>query len=280
MSPRLKRQIEKEQQEQINERLYALLKRQHAKLTEAQAELDALTYSIAHDLRAPVRALSAFVEIMNEEHAHEISEEGRSHLEVIARSAAQTDRMLQDLLKLSQVTRCNLSFSNVDMTKLARSVIEELKEKYHDQALVFDLNDLPSCWADAELMRQVWRSLVDNAIKFASSRAIGRIEIGGSEDPSTATFFVRDNGQGLDMRYSSRLFKPFQRLHKRKDDDGNGIGLALAQRIIRRHNGKIWIESALGEGTCAHFSISKLSSESEDDGVFLQEIEAALGSLE
>ncbi|MCX8032145.1 MAG: ATP-binding protein [Thermoleophilia bacterium] len=234
-------------------------------LQAANRELEAFTYSVSHDLRAPLRHLSGYSQLLLERHAEELSETARHYLEAIADSATRMGRLINGLLQLSRATRGEIRFVEVDMNRLVSDTLEILREKMEAREIRWHVAQLPAATGDPVLIGQVWANLLDNALKYTRSRAVAEIEIGAEESDSETTYFVRDNGLGFDMRYLDQLFMPFHRLHPDENFEGTGIGLATVSRIVARHGGRVWAEGKPNEGATFYFSLPKQKQEPKKD---------------
>ena len=225
-------------------------------LQQANLSLQAFAYSVSHDLRAPLRALSGFSEALVEEYSAELGEVGRDYAERIQRASERMGLLIDDLLHLSVLARAELHIEPVDLSGLARSVAEELQQREPRRTVTFEIADGEWAQADARLIRTVLENLLGNAWKFTSRRADARIEFGGAPaDPGWRTFYVRDNGVGFDPAYKERLFRPFERLHSATDFPGSGIGLASVARIVERHGGRVSAHSDPNQGTTFSFAL-------------------------
>lgn len=230
--------------------------RSNVQLQEANHEMRAFSYSVAHDLRAPLRAISGFAQVLVEDHAEELPAAGRQVLSRITANAGKMDRLIDDLLALSKVSVQSLHTGKVEMTELVRSVYQEVLETQTGRQVECEIKPLPAAVGDPSLLRQVWYNLIGNALKFTRDRERTHIEIGGNvAGPEFATYFIRDNGAGFDMRYADKLFGAFQRLHHPADFEGTGIGLALVHRIVHRHGGTIWAEGEENKGAFFAFTL-------------------------
>jgi signal transduction histidine kinase len=224
-----------------------------AELEEANKDLESFSYSVSHDLRAPLRAVDGYTRILDEDHAARLDDEGRRLLAVVLGRTAQMGRLIDDLLAFSRLGRKPMSVSAVDMEALAREVIDELRGEYANGEVV--IGGLPPARGDRSLLKQVWSNLIGNAFKYSAKRPQPRIEIGSGQDARETTYWVRDNGTGFDMRYVAKLFGVFQRLHREDEFPGTGVGLAIVQRILTRHGGRVWAESKMGEGALFRFAL-------------------------
>ena len=234
--------------------------RTNEQLKEANSEMRAFSYSVAHDLRAPLRAINGFAQVLTEDHAPALDAEARQALERITTNASKMDRLIDDLLTLSKVSRQSLHTGKVEMNELVHGVYREIMEGQGDRRVECEIAPLPPAVGDSSLLQQVWVNLIGNALKFTRGRDKVRIEIGGNvAGPEFATYFIRDNGAGFDMRYVDKLFGAFQRLHRPTDFEGTGIGLALVHRIIHRHGGTIWAEGEEDKGAFFAFTLPEWS---------------------
>jgi len=227
------------------------------RLREANQNLEAFSYSVSHDLRAPLRAIDGFSRLLVEEHASEISEEGRRLLGVVRQNTVRMGQLIDDLLMFSRVGRKELARAPLDMRRQARAAFDELAADANGRSIDFHLGDLPPAVGDAPMLHQVLSNLIGNAIKYTAGRNPAVIEVTGRADAVESEYTVRDNGVGFDMRYAGRLFGVFQRLHSAAEFEGTGVGLALVQRIVARHGGRAWGEGKVGEGACFRFTLPR-----------------------
>ncbi|OLC03431.1 MAG: hypothetical protein AUH45_05965 [Gemmatimonadetes bacterium 13_1_40CM_69_22] len=232
-------------------------KRVEQELARSNAELEKFSYSVSHDLRAPLRAIDGFARALHEDHGSNLNADGQRLLGVIRDSAQRMGQLIDALLNFSRVGRQPLVTTSVDLTALAESVVDELRRTANGVAVEVTLHPLPTVAGDATLLRLVLANLLGNAFKFSRNRSHPRVEIGARREGSEVTCYVKDNGAGFDMRFKDKLFGVFQRLHHVEEFEGTGIGLALAQRIIDRHGGRIWAEGKLNEGATFSFSLPK-----------------------
>jgi PAS domain S-box-containing protein len=239
----------------FNEGLEARVRERTAELEAANRELEAFSYSVSHDLRAPLRAIDGFSRIVLEGHAAVLPAEGQRHLRVVRDNVRQMGRLIDDLLALSRVGRQDLGRRPTRPADLARQVVEELGAEQTGQRVEVVVGDLPPCEADPGLLKLVFTNLLSNALKFTRGREAARIEVGASERNGEPVYFVRDNGVGFDMRHAAKLFGVFQRLHRAEEYEGTGVGLATVQRIVERHGGRVWAEAALDQGATFHFTL-------------------------
>jgi PAS domain S-box-containing protein len=230
-------------------------------LEAANKELEAFAYSVSHDLRAPLRAVDGFSKFVLEEYENKLGSEGKRLLKLIRSNTQKMDQLITDLLALSRVTRSELNFSRIDMTQMAISMSEESATPDVTDKISLTVDPLPEANADPTSMRQVWINLIVNAIKFSSKEKKPLIKICGRTENGFNVYYVKDNGVGFNPKYTHKLFGVFQRLHKSDDFEGTGVGLAIVQRIIHRHGGKVWAEGEEGKGATFWFSLPVKSSE-------------------
>lgn len=224
-----------------------------AGLAAANKELDAFSYSVSHDLRSPIRAIDGFAQILEEDYGGRLDDEGRRVVAVIRSSARRMAQLIDDLLAFSRLGRKEPAKQPLDMDSLVGEVVRDLAVE--KPAAKIDVQALPPAEADRSLLRQVWANLVANALKYSGKRDAPRIEIGGRLEPGERVYWVRDNGVGFDMRYAGKLFGVFQRLHAAEEFPGTGVGLAVVQRVVARHGGRVWAEGWPGKGACFYFSL-------------------------
>ncbi len=236
-------------------RLNAELGRRATDLELANAELEAFSYSVSHDLRAPLRTIDGFSRILIEEYSAALHQEAQRYLTLVRQGAQQMGRLIDDLLVFSRMGRQALRREPVDTTALVRSVVEELERDGAGRSIAFRVTALPPCVADPALLHQVWMNLLDNAVKFTAAREAADIEVGSSRKNGEIVYYVKDNGAGFDMTYAGKLFGIFQRLHSAKEFPGTGVGLAIVQRIVSRHGGRIWAEAVVDRGATFYFTL-------------------------
>ncbi len=224
-------------------------------LEAANKDLESFSYSVSHDLRAPLRAINGFSRILTEDQGDKLDAEGRRVLRVVCDEASRMGHLIDDLLQFSRLGRKPLQKSDTDMTALARTIYEELRAQTPERTVDFVLDPLPAAPADPALLRQVWINLLDNALKFTRHREHAEIALSGSVQAGQAIYSVADNGAGFDMRYAGKLFGVFQRLHALEEFEGTGVGLALVQQVVRRHGGRVWAEGAVDGGATFSFSL-------------------------
>jgi len=245
----------------LNTALEHRVQERTAELEAANKELEAFSYSVSHDLRAPLRHIEGFVEILTTTTASNLDPAAHKCLDTIAGSARQMGHLIDDLLAFSRTGRAELKKSHLDLTILVQGVIRDLEPETQDRNVEWVIRDLPAVPADPALLRQVVLNLISNALKYTRTRKLARIEIGCTRNNSEIIIFVRDNGVGFDIRYVHKLFGVFQRLHRAADFEGTGVGLANVRRIIHRHGGRTWAEGKVDKGATFYFSLPKVDKE-------------------
>ena len=240
---------------ELNEELEKRVQERTAQLEAANKELEAFSYSVSHDLRTPLISIQAFSRILSEKYANHLDAKGQKFLSAIQKSTKQMDQLINDLLALSRMKRQEFKASNIDIGSLARSVFDELKSINQGRKLKLVINSTPKGMGDPSMMHQVLVNLLSNAIKFTRKRDMAQIEIGGFRNDGENTYYVKDNGVGFDMADIDKLFGVFQRLHSADEYEGTGVGLAIVQRIITRHGGRVWAEGKLDEGAVFYFTL-------------------------
>jgi PAS domain S-box-containing protein len=225
-------------------------------LTQTNQELERFSYSVSHDLRAPLRAINGYAQALWDDHADKLDDEGKRLLAVIRDSAKLGGQLIDGLLNFSRVGRQALARGPVDLTALAERVVAELRQTQGSVAVDVVISPLPPAHGDAALLRHVFVNVIGNAFKFSAKRAHPKVEIGAEQNGSEVAYYVKDNGVGFDMQYAGKLFGVFQRLHRPDEFEGTGVGLALAQRIIQRHGGRIWAEGKVNEGATFYFTLT------------------------
>jgi len=241
----------------LNEELDRRVKQRTAQLDAANKELEAFSYSVAHDLRGPLQQLSGFVELLQQREAEFLHEERASYLDHINKSVWGMSRLIDDLLDFSRAERVDLQKDVVSLEELVNEVRHNLRHLTDGREIVWKLGHLPPVYVDRAILRVAIVNLLSNAIKFSRDRTPAEIEIGAEVQDGAVVAFVRDNGVGFDMQQADKLFGVFQRLHPKHEFEGNGIGLANVQRIIQRHGGRVWAESCIGSGATIWFSLPR-----------------------
>ena len=226
-------------------------------LVAANGELKTFSYSVSHDLKAPLRAIDGYAGKLEEELDERSNPEARRLLDVMRQRTQHMGHLIDDLLTFSRLGRAELRITDVDMHKLAQTTFAELAAAHAERAIEFTVGDLPTVRADFDLIGQVWANLLDNAIKFTSQREMARIEVGYREETDRHVFFVQDNGAGFDMDHMDKLFGVFQRLHSEDEFPGTGVGLANVKRIVERHGGDAWAEGEVDRGATIFFRLHR-----------------------
>jgi signal transduction histidine kinase len=247
------RELEREVVER--KRAEEVLKNYSAQLEAANKELEAFSYSVSHDLRAPLRSINGFSQALLEEYRDRMDEQGRDYLKRVKAASKRMADLIDDILELSRVTRSEMRKEPVDLSALANGTASSLKETDPERKAEFVISPNLTVRGDVRLLRVVIENLLGNAWKFTAKRDPARIEVGISEADGKRHYYVRDNGAGFDMAFSGKLFGVFQRLHSEREFQGTGIGLATVQRIIQRHGGRIWAEGEVGKGAVFYFTI-------------------------
>jgi PAS domain S-box-containing protein len=240
---------------QLNADLEHRVSERTAELEAANQELEAFSYSVSHDLRAPLRTVDGFSQILLDDYGPELPVEAGEHLKAIRGGARRMNTLIDDLLRFARFSRLPLEKGAVDTEQLVRDTLAELSAAHSGREPEIHLGELPNCTGDLALLKQVWVNLLSNAFKYSNDRAQAVVEIGALRQGSTTAYFVRDNGTGFDMRYAGKLFGVFQRLHRQDEFEGTGVGLAIVQRIVKRHGGRIWADAAIDRGATFYFTL-------------------------
>ncbi len=262
---RFKEELEREQAETAA--LEAAIKTERALRANEERfrkELEEFSYSVSHDLRAPLRAINGFSHILLKDHAAELAPEGLKYLELVRDNARQMGRLIDDLLNFSRLSSQGVLRDQVLPATLVREVLAELAFDRGERSVEVVVGDLLPCRADAVLVKQLFVNLLSNAFKFTRQRTVAHIEIGCSQTVGEVVYFVKDDGAGFDMRYADKLFGVFQRLHRAEDFEGTGVGLAIVQRIVQRHDGRVWADSAVGQGATFFFTLASAHIDPQD----------------
>jgi light-regulated signal transduction histidine kinase (bacteriophytochrome) len=230
--------------------------RRTALLEEANRELESFSYSVSHDLRAPLRAIDGFARMLLKKHGHEFDEDSLRKFNIIRSSSQQMGQLIDDLLEFSRLGRKHMSVTALDMEAIAREVWKELQAGNPERNMSLAINGLPAAYGDKALIKQVYANLLANAVKFTRHRDRASIETGSFQERNERVYYVKDNGVGFDMAYRDKLFQIFQRLHKTEEFEGTGIGLANVQRIINKHGGRVWAEGKPDQGATFYFTLS------------------------
>ncbi len=241
-------------------KLNAILQEHSYNLENANKELEAFTYSVSHDLRAPLRAINGFSQILLEESGEKLDFEGKQLIEKVIRNAGRMRQLIDDLLRLSKTSRQELHYTLIDMKALFNSMLEEIRQQFPDKTIKCTINSMPAIPGDLALLKQVITNLLSNAVKFSSKQKTTEINAGYRDGGSEHIFFIKDNGTGFDIQFASELFGVFRRLNNAGDYEGTGVGLALVKRIIDKHGGRVWADSEPAKGATFYFSlpVSKL----------------------
>jgi light-regulated signal transduction histidine kinase (bacteriophytochrome) len=239
------------------EHLEELVAARTAALQAANTDLEAFSYSVSHDLRAPLRAIAGYAHILIEDCAQALGQEGQRMLEVISHQTGRMGQLIDDLLAFSRMGRQPMQTTDIDMDALAQEAFHEQSALNPKRAVEFKLSPLPPARGDRAMLRVVLNNLLSNAIKYTRGRASPQIEIGSAAPGALNVYIVKDNGVGFDMQHAGKLFGVFQRLHSSEEFEGTGVGLALVQQIIRRHGGQVWAEAKPNEGATFFFSLPR-----------------------
>ena len=242
---------------QLNEELEQRVQKRTSQLEAANQELESFSYSVSHDLRAPLRAIDGFSRILLKDYADRLDAEGQRLLDIIRTNTQNMGQLIDDLLAFSRLGRREVKLVNVDMGKLVQNVAGELQGTLEDRTVHWDLKPLPAARADLALIRQVWVNLLGNALKFTRPREAAIIEVGCRSEADEEVYYIKDNGVGFDMQYAAKLFGVFQRLHRYEEFEGTGVGLALVQRIVQHHGGHVWAEGQVNGGATFSFSLPR-----------------------
>ncbi|CAG1012570.1 two-component system, OmpR family, phosphate regulon sensor histidine kinase PhoR [Burkholderiales bacterium] len=233
------------------------LEMRNTNLAAVNKELESFAYSISHDLRAPLRGIDGFTYLLYTEYGEKLDAQGKAYLDRARAAAQRMGALIDDILELSRISRHNMQRSKVDLSQIARDVIEELKHSAPQRQVETRIEDACFAFGDPQLLRLMLQNLLENAWKYTGREVAPKIEFGRERGEDGEVFFVRDNGVGFDMAYADRLFSPFQRLHKPEEFAGSGIGLATVARIVHNHGGDVWAESAPGQGTTLRFTLAE-----------------------
>ncbi|MBA3901095.1 MAG: GHKL domain-containing protein, partial [Bacteroidetes bacterium] len=230
------------------------LRAKNEELTLANRDLESFTYSVSHDLRAPLRAINTYSSFLNEDNYEQLDEQGKKYVNNIRVNSQKTEALILDLLRFSRVSQRGLNYAAIDMNKMVNELVDNVKRDYQ-KPLKIEIEKLPEIYADAALIRQLMENLISNAFKYSNKTENPEIQIGVINQQAGKVFFVKDNGIGFDMKYYDKIFQVFQRVHSEADYDGTGVGMAIAKRIVEKHGGEIWAEGKVHEGAIFYFSI-------------------------
>jgi PAS domain S-box-containing protein len=245
------------ERKQAQEQIRSLNLGLEQKVKERTKELEAFTYSVSHDLRAPLRSVYGYARILDEDYGTNLDEEGKRVINVIVNNAKRMGQLIDDLLDFSRMGRKELMKASFNMNDLVIAIVNELRAEENGREIKIAIQQLESSRADLSMIRQVWVNLISNALKYSRRVKDAAIEIGGYQTPEETCYYVKDNGAGFDMQYSPKLFEVFQRLHRPEEFEGTGVGLALVKRIIERHGGRVWAEAKLDHGATFYFTLPR-----------------------
>lgn len=233
------------------------VKERTRELQIANKELESFSYSVSHDLRAPLRAITGYLNILKEDYSSALDNDGKNLIENVINNAQKMNVLIDSLLQFSRMERKELGKKLVPMKQIAEEVFSNVREQEGNHPIEFTIEDLPDIEADEMLIKQVWTNYISNAIKYSQYSSVSKIHIDYKENKDNVEYFIKDNGVGFDMQYSSKLFGVFQRLHTHDQFAGIGIGLSIVQRIVLKHGGKVWAEAKPNEGATFYFSLPK-----------------------
>jgi light-regulated signal transduction histidine kinase (bacteriophytochrome) len=236
----------------LNDDLFA----RNEKLESVNQELESFIYSVSHDLRAPLRHISGFADLMEKDIADKLDEKGKQHFSRIHEGIHKMSSLIDDLLKLSKISTQEIHRRELNLSEIVASIVAVLREAHPGRSIEIDIKEGLTSLADRGLIEIVFSNLLGNAWKFTAKTEKARIEFGTVEQDGEFIYYVRDNGAGFDQKYAGRMFWPFQRLHSNEEFEGSGVGLAIVDRIIRSHGGKVWAEGTLGKGATIYFSLA------------------------
>jgi PAS domain S-box-containing protein len=239
----------------MNEELERRVSERTAELEAANKELEAFSYSVSHDLRAPLRAIDGFSRILQEDYVAHLPPMAQEYFQLVRSNAQQMGQLVDDLLAFSRLSRQPLARRPVDQNLLVRQCLDEVRAEADGRRIEFGVAPLPAAEGDPALLKQVWINLLANALKYTRRRSVARIEVGSQDQGAETIYFVRDNGVGFDMRYSDKLFGVFQRMHRAEEYEGTGVGLAIVQRIVHRHGGRVWADAEVERGATFSFTL-------------------------
>lgn len=257
---------QKQAEEEIkgfNLNLEEKVRKRTVQLDSVNKELEAFSYSVSHDLRAPLRAIDGFSRILLEDHSSKLDQEGQRLLNVIRENTTKMGQLISNLLTLSRMGRAKLAFEQVCLQELAQNLIEEIKLTPQNRNISLQMKEVPPALGDKSMLRQVLQNLLTNAVKFTRHKEEAIIEVGGRYEGNFNTYYIKDNGVGFDMKYVDKLFGVFQRLHSENEFEGTGVGLATVQRIVHKHGGQVWAEGQLNRGATFYFTLPSIEGHHE-----------------
>jgi light-regulated signal transduction histidine kinase (bacteriophytochrome) len=260
----------------LNNELEHRVLQRTAELEAANQELEAFTYSVSHDLRAPLRHIGGFSKLLMEEHGPKLDSEAQHYLQRIEEGTHRMGQLVDELLNLARVGRHAISLQVTGLDSILQEVVTILKSEYEGREVKWQIGTLPFVECDPTLLKQVFQNLLSNALKFTRPRSQAVIEVGYSEHNGVPTIMVRDNGVGFSMKYADKLFGVFQRLHRAEDFEGTGVGLATVQRIVQKHGGCIWAEAELEKGAAFYFTLGNGAANGTDSGRGQKEVGAKI----
>ncbi len=239
----------------LNAELEQRVRERTVQLETANKELEAFSYSVSHDLRAPLRGIDGWSQALLEDYHDQLDEQGQQYIDRVRSETQRMGHLIDDMLRLSRLTRAEMIKGHVDLSALAQAIVERLKRDDPHRQVDFNIQAGVTAEGDSHLLEAVLANLLGNAFKFSAKRADARIEFGETELEGQRVFFVRDNGAGFDMAYAQKLFGAFQRMHKASEFPGTGVGLATVQRVIHRHGGRVWAEAEVARGATFYFTL-------------------------
>jgi light-regulated signal transduction histidine kinase (bacteriophytochrome) len=241
----------------LNEELEQRVAERTAQLEAANKELEAFSYSVSHDLRAPLRAIDGYSRMLVEDYENSLDANGRRICGVVCDETRKMGQLIDELLAFSRLSRLEMQSAAINMRELVNSVFRELTSPEDRERICLQVESLPQANGDPQLIHQVWMNLLSNALKFSSQRERASIQVEGRMEDNEVLYSVKDNGAGFDMEYAPKLFGVFQRLHSEQEFKGTGVGLAIVQRVIRRHGGRVWAEGKVDHGAVFYFTLPR-----------------------